>query len=176
VTNRELDKFQRDALRAHSDQSKRKPRAPKPAAGMTIICDTREQCPWTFSDSVTVISEKLNEGDYAPLGFKGSVAIERKSADDFAGSMTFGRERFEAEMLRLKPYKFKAIVVEATEQSIWAHHYQSLVKPSLLMLSTWAFFMDYGVATYFWGSPDRCARGVEWFFRRVAKCWQTSGD
>ena len=43
----------------------------------TIIIDTREQKPWTFTDHLTSHA-KLDTGDYAIKGLEHELCIERK--------------------------------------------------------------------------------------------------
>ena len=88
----------------------------------TAIIDTREQRPVTleFKKCLVMKSEPgtLYTGDYSLKGFENLVAIERKSIDDLMGCIGTQRERFEREIIRLKGYEVKALVVEATWRKI----------------------------------------------------------
>jgi len=79
-----------------------------------IVIDTREQRPWDFPENVRVTSRALPFGDYA-LDGDGRFAIERKSMDDFVGTLFQGWERFKRELARMKSAGCVArvIVVEA---------------------------------------------------------------
>lgn len=86
---------------------------------MKIIIDTREQRPWTFSDFNCETERKgLVTGDYSLVGLEDHISIERKSFDDFLGSIGTGRDRFMREMHRLKAYPVKALIIEATYSEI----------------------------------------------------------
>ena len=58
-----------------------------------IIIDTREQRPWVFPAYVAVRVDTLKQGDYALEG-DDRYAIERKSLEDFIGTIFSGWERF----------------------------------------------------------------------------------
>ena len=80
---------------------------------MVIIIDTREQRPWSFPENVTVEVGTLRTGDYALKG-DDHFAVERKSADDFAGTLSTGWHRFCRELNRMDEAGFpaKVIIVE----------------------------------------------------------------
>ena len=80
----------------------------------TILIDTREQRPWMFPEYVPVRLATLNAGDYALEGDT-HFAIERKSLDDFIGTVFSGWDRFKRELARMTAAGFVArvIIVEA---------------------------------------------------------------
>jgi len=92
----------------------------------TVIIDTREQSPFSFSGikergSFLVVRtsiETLQTGDYSILGFKDQVSIERKSKEDLYQTLTHGRERFVREFERLTKLTFAAVIVEASLGSV----------------------------------------------------------
>lgn len=73
-----------------------------------IEIDSREQVPLIFTRLQSVSGATLPEGDYRIAGV-GDFVIERKgSLDELAGCCIGGsRDRFERELFRLRPYKFK---------------------------------------------------------------------
>lgn len=77
----------------------------------TIIVDTREQNPFKFPNHKTEY-KKINCGDYS-LGGKldKGIYIERKSLNDFAGTLSGGLERFEREIERAKELGHYIIMV-----------------------------------------------------------------
>ena len=78
-----------------------------------IIIDSREQTPWSFQTYLaTTRVEKIDAGDYALVG-DDKFSIERKSLDDFAGTVSTGWERFERELDRMGEFVSQVIVVEA---------------------------------------------------------------
>ncbi len=78
---------------------------------MVIVIDTREQRPWSFP-ATQVEVRGLKTGDYALLGDEENFAIERKSAEDFAGTISSGWHRFCKELQRMERFAAKVIVVE----------------------------------------------------------------
>lgn len=78
-----------------------------------IIIDTREQRPWSFDQRFATVSVgTLRTGDYALAGDDG-FAIERKSLDDFLGTISTGWERFGREVERMADWPAKVVIVEA---------------------------------------------------------------
>lgn len=112
----------------------------------TILIDTAEKSPFTFDGirarsfvdkdlrRYVVRTERrylgIGMGDYSIDGLEGRVAIERKSVQDFQGTLlgwpsdaeTAGsngrqidrRGRFKTELIKLSHMQFKAVVVEGT--------------------------------------------------------------
>jgi len=78
---------------------------------MHIVIDSREQTPWHFPEHLAQVSRgTLNAGDYALAGDQ-HFAIERKSVDDLAGTLSSGWARFERELERMQSQLFIARVV-----------------------------------------------------------------
>ena len=95
------------------------------------------------------------------------LSIERKSANDFYGSITQGRDRFERELERLKRYKFKGLVIEENESDILCPEMfgRNLSKNSVYG-SIISFEINYGLHVYY-GDRKRCENKVlNWFI-----CW-----
>ena len=83
---------------------------------LEIVIDTREQRPWAFEPwQATVSIGTLRTGDYALFGDFG-FSVERKSLDDFLGTVSSGWGRFQREIWRAKESCFPAfpIVVEGS--------------------------------------------------------------
>lgn len=91
---------------------------PKP----TVIIDTREQLPYSFSAHPNWIGNEvvgtLPTGDYSLVGMEELISIERKSLSDLLGTLTQNRERFIRECERLAQYPYRAILIEATLEDI----------------------------------------------------------
>lgn len=93
-------------------------------APFTVVIDTREQLPWTFSDIradasqgtgnlvVPAVVSCLPAGDYSIHGYGARVAIERKSKADLFGTVGQGRDRFIRELERLNGYECAEVIVE----------------------------------------------------------------
>jgi len=105
-----------------------------------IIIDSREQAPWSWSpgDATTEI-RGLTAGDYAlssdteEVRGRGSLAvrfaIERKSADDLAGTLGSGWERFLREMARMETFPARIILVESDFESFCFREYDGDIVP-----------------------------------------------
>jgi len=88
-----------------------------------IIIDSREQAPWSWSpaDATTEI-RGLTAGDYAlssdteEVKGRGSLAvrfaIERKSLEDFLGTIAGGWDRFNRELIRMESFPARVVIVE----------------------------------------------------------------
>lgn len=81
-----------------------------------VLVDTREKFPFEFEGlGLEVVRQKLEVGDYAVSGHK--AAVERKSVEDFVGTMAVdkNRRRFVREMLRAEEEGIAlTVVVEAS--------------------------------------------------------------
>jgi len=121
---------------------------------MKLICDTREQAPFTFSGfDCEVLAGSLPTGDYSLAGLEDRVAVERKSLDDLLGCLTGdGRERFERELARARGMDAFAVVVEASFQDMAEGRYRSRMKPHAALQSVLAFQVRYGVPFVWAGS------------------------
>ena len=108
----------------------RKTKPKKPA--LTIIEDTREQTPLTeWPEGVAVENGTLHTGDYSIKGWENCFTVERKTLEDFAGTMMGGYEahsekpkkRFNRELERMRHYDLAAVFQTLTrpEFEIVAH-------------------------------------------------------
>lgn len=89
-----------------------------------IIIDSREQAPWAWDPgAATTEIRALAAGDYALASdceaVKGRVslavrfAIERKSLDDFLGTISAGWDRFGRELVRMEAFPARVVIVES---------------------------------------------------------------
>ncbi len=78
---------------------------------LRVVVDTREQAPWGFPEDVECVRRKLDAGDYALEGDAG-FSIERKSLNDFLGTISSGWDRFCREVNRMHDYRARLVVVE----------------------------------------------------------------
>ena len=84
------------------------------SAGIEVTQDTREQKPWIWPDHIKTNICKLDFGDYSLTG-NHNLSLERKSLQDFCGSITSGNERFRKELSRAKKSKgYLTIIVESS--------------------------------------------------------------
>jgi len=88
-----------------------------------IVIDSREQAPWAWSPHLVRTSVRgLDAGDYAladdcteiagRASFAVSFAIERKSLDDFVGTISSGWDRFCNELYRMREFPARVVIVE----------------------------------------------------------------
>jgi len=99
-----------------------------------IIADTREQVPWTFEgQGFEIVRAKLDAGDYSVEGLEHRVSIERKSLDDWIGTVMRSRVRFYKELELLRAYEFRAVIVETSVREIMSGSYRSQVHPKAIL-------------------------------------------
>ena len=88
-----------------------------------IVIDSREQAPWSWDPgTATTEIRALAAGDYAlhcdceevkgreTLAVR--FAIERKSLEDFLGTISTGWDRFQRELVRMESFPVRVIIVE----------------------------------------------------------------
>ncbi len=117
----------------------------------TIIIDTREQTPLTFT---RFPSERgtLQSGDYSIRGLENLFSIERKVPGDLVQSVTRERDRFERELHRLRGFDFARFLIVGTEQDILDHNYRSKAAPKAVLNSLRAFEVRYRVPVVWAGT------------------------
>lgn len=102
--------------------------------GIIAVIDSREQKPLNLEikpgEVLSSTKGTLYTGDYSIRGLEDHVAIERKSLDDLMGCIGKGRERFEKEIVRMRGYQVKGIVVESDWATIESGSYRSRVHPN----------------------------------------------
>jgi len=92
---------------------------------LDIVIDNREQSPWHFPEHVASTSwGTINAGDYAIKGDEERFAIERKSMNDFVGTISSGWERFCRELDRMSAKQFPAriIIIEGDYEACCFRH------------------------------------------------------
>lgn len=109
----------------------------------TAIIDTREQAPLVLPGLRTVV-RGLTSGDYSIEGAEHLFAVERKSLNDLVACVTRERARFEREMIRLRGYRFRRLLIIGTEADLAQGRYTSAVSPSAVFgsLSAWEARFD----------------------------------
>lgn len=115
-----------------------------------VVVDTREKEPYSFElGLVDTLRQALPAGDYSLLGYENTIAIERKSLEDYVNTLIRGRERFNIELQRLRGYEFACIVVEASLTDLLSGGYRSGAHPNAIVGSTISIIADYCVPVYF---------------------------
>jgi len=121
-----------------------------PKQPLRIVCDSREQAPFTFAGFAAVVEVAgLEAGDYSLAGFERRVAIERKSIQDLVGCLTGERPRFERELQRLKAMDAAAVVVEQPQSVLRLGHFRSRMDAGAAWQSCLALSMRFRVP-FFW--------------------------
>ncbi|MDB4403251.1 ERCC4 domain-containing protein [bacterium] len=126
-------------------------------AKLQIIVDTREQTPWHFSPELVDVTKRgLSAGDYSLL-HDSLYAIERKSVDDFVGTVSSGWERFLRELARMEGMVARTIIVEGSMMRIIDHDYNHpRVLPSFVLKQV-ATLSLMGVSVLFADNPALAA-------------------
>lgn len=134
----------------------------------TVVIDSREQRPWQFQN---LPSEQgtLSTGDYSVKGLEHLVAIERKSLDDLLGCVGRERDRFLRELQRLKAYKFKALIIEATYEDIQRGEWRSKVHPNAVAGSLAGWMAQYQIPIFLAGDHESAGRFVEKYLYQCAR-------
>ena len=127
-----------------------------------IAVDTREQEPYGFDPTrVSTVRRALPAGDYSLAGRETTVAIERKSLEDFVSTTIHARERFARELRRLAAYDFACVVVEASLEDVLAHRYRSAAHPNAVLGAALSIILDHRVPVFFCGDRQHACRFVE---------------
>ena len=129
---------------------------------LQIIIDTREQTPWHFPEGTAEVSRGcISAGDYAVKGDQFNFAIERKSLDDFVGTISTGWDRFQAELARMIGFPAMVVIVEGSFFEINHFHYNHpQVRPGFVCKQI-ALLTLQGVAVLFCDNPILAA-GMCW--------------
>lgn len=103
---------------------------------ITIITDTREQEPWTFSFfNFSVAREKLDTGDYSLAGTDKLITIERKrTVGEIAINLGSKWKQFSAELDRMCEFQYRYIICEFPE-----HYIDTFPKNSGIPKKRWKF-------------------------------------
>jgi DNA excision repair protein ERCC-4 len=137
---------------------------------LAVVVDTREQLPFTFDPAFfRVVRHALPAGDYSLEGHEDRVAIERKSLDDYVGSVIAGRERFGRELDKLAGLEFGCVVVEGSLDDVLARRYRSGAHPNAVFGATTSIIVDRRVPVYFCSDRQIARRFVEGVLRRCAR-------
>ena len=135
-----------------------------------MIVDTRERTPWTFEgQGLELVRAKLATGDYSVAGLEHAVSIERKSLEDWTGSVLRDRARFFRELERLRAFQFRCVIVEAGVREIMAGHYKSQARPEAIMGFVAEVTVGQSVPVYLAGSRAEAQVLAGYFLRMAAK-------
>lgn len=142
-----------------------------------FIVDSREQEPLHFDPvRVEVETRALPAGDYSLAGYEHRVAVERKSMNDFVGTVTHARRRFAAELRRLKELEFACVVVEANVGDVFARKYRSGAHPASVFAAFVSIVVDYRVPVFFCSDRQIGCAFVQEYLLRVHRYFQEEAD
>lgn len=134
---------------------------------IAVVVDTREQQGYEFNpERVTVVRRALPAGDYSLEGHEASVAVERKSLEDFVSTVIRDRERFHRELNKLQSYQASCIVVEANLRDVLEGCYRSRAHPNAILGAILSIVVDFGVPVYFCSDRQAACLFVESFLSR----------
>jgi ERCC4-type nuclease len=134
---------------------------------ITVVVDTREQEPYTFDPrSVAVIRRALPAGDYSIEGHEDSVAVERKTLEDFVSTVIRSRKRFKRELQRLSGYAAACVVVEADLSDILGGRYRSGANPNAVLGTVLSIVVDFDIPVFFCSDRQAACRFVEGYLLR----------
>ena len=132
-----------------------------------IVTDTREQTPLVFR-RLPSITATLPTADYGIAGCASLplFAVERKSVADLTACVGPERQRFERELLRLRSYRFKRLLIVGKQAGIEAGRYRSTVCPAAVLASLETWEIRFDIPFVFEPNPEAAARRVEdWAYR-----------
>jgi DNA excision repair protein ERCC-4 len=140
-----------------------------------VVCDTREQHEWTFSPDIQVVSKALPAGDYSIQGHEKSISLERKTLSDLVNCLIHDRDRFFRELVKLKSYRRKAVVIEASVADVFEMRYKSEAHPYSILGAVQSFHMTFDIPFLWWHSREYAqwmgAKWLEQAAKRAVK-WQ----
>ena len=140
----------------------------------TIIVDTREQEPYSFDPRlVTAVRRALPAGDYSVAGLEESVAVERKTLDDFVATVIHSRERFREELLKLAAYRAACVVVEAGLLDLLQKRYRGGAHPNAVLGSALSLILDYRVPVFFCSNRQAACHFVQAYLLAAHARWGT---
>lgn len=120
----------------------------------TIVVDTDEKTPWVFPAEQPVVSAALPAGDYSIMGYENTISLERKTLSDLVSTVIHDRDRFFAELVRLKKYRRKAVVIEGDVSDIFELRYKSEAHPYSILGTIQSFHLTFNVPFLWWHSRE----------------------
>jgi ERCC4-type nuclease len=148
---------------------------------ITVVVDTREQIPWSFTRSSfveNVESRKLDTGDYSILGWEDRICIERKaSTAEIANNVT--QKRFFNELERMKDYEYKFLICEFPFTDVLdfprnsgipfsKHKYLKISSPYILKVMS-QIQIKYGISVIYTANQQEAEILVDNLFRRIVE-------
>ena len=134
---------------------------------ITVVVDTREQEPYVFDPQCVAVTRRaLPAGDYSIEGREDSVAVERKTLEDFVSTVIRSRKQFTRELQCLAGYEAACIVVEADLSDILGGRYRSGAHPNAVLGTILSIVVDFDIPVFFCSDRQAACRFVEGFLLR----------
>lgn len=141
-------------------------------APATIVIDTREQEPYSFDPRLAAaVRRALPAGDYSVAGLENTVAVERKSLDDFVPTVIHSRPRFREELRKLAGYRAACVVVEAGIADVLLQRYRGGAHPNAVVGSALSIILDYGVPVFFCGNRQAACQFAQAYLLAAHARW-----
>jgi DNA excision repair protein ERCC-4 len=136
-----------------------------------VAQDSREQNPLKFSRLESRVVT-LPTADYGLYQCEHAAAIERKgSLDEVAMCCSVERDRFERELMRMKAYPFRRLIIIGSRGEIEMQRYRSRISPRSVLATLSAFEVRYNLPICYFPTPEAAALQVEswlwWIAREI---------
>ena len=133
-----------------------------------ILVDSREQCSWQFENLPSKVAS-LTTGDYSIAGLEHCVAVERKSLPDLLACCGRERDRFRRELARLRGFRFRCLIIEASHADLEAGQWRSQLKPAHVLGNLSAWTVQFGLPIWLAGDHEAAARFAEKYLYQCAR-------
>jgi hypothetical protein len=141
----------------------------------TIIIDTREQQPWSFSEYV-VANKKLDTGDYSIDGLQEIFAIERKkSINEIANNIV--EPRFKDVVARLSQLKYSFLLLEFSMTDVLNYPIGSnlpkkmwdkvKITPAFIMKNILDWQLKHNIKVLFCNNASNAEKIAEYILKRI---------
>lgn len=134
-----------------------------------IVIDSREQVPLLFT-RLESIRKTLKTGDYSVEGLENLFVVERKSIGDLAACVAGNRERFEDQLLRLRGYPFRRLLIVGQREEIENGVPFSKVTPTSIFGTLNMIEVRY-CPVVFQETPEAAAHAVETWATYFCREW-----
>ena len=142
------------------------------AGPVTIVIDTREQEGYSFDSRLAATERRaLPAGDYSVAGLEDTVAVERKSLDDFVSTVIHSRARFRQELRKLTGYRAACVVVEAGVLDVMLGRYRGDAHPNAVLGNALSIILDYRVPVFFCSSRQAACQFVQAYLLAAHARW-----
>jgi DNA excision repair protein ERCC-4 len=142
------------------------------AGPVTIVIDTREQEGYSFDPRLAAtVRRALPAGDYSVAGMENTVAVERKSLDDFVSTVIHSRARFRKELRKLAEYRAACVVVEAGLLEVMLHRYRGDAHPNAVVGNALSIILDFRIPVFFCSSRQAACQFVQAYLLAAHERW-----